>query len=86
MSKIINGNVVESLQGRDKGKLYLVTKIANEIVFLVDGYKKTLNNPKKKNVKHIKYVKNCDIDLQNCKDCDIIYLLKCAKRNFKEDC
>ena len=86
MSKNVVGNVVVSLQGRDKGKLYLVTNQDKNTLSLVDGYTHKLKNPKKKNIKHTKYVKNCDMDLQLLHDCDIIYMLKCALVNFKEDC
>ena len=49
------GQLVYSTQGRDQGQAYLVYKIAEtgDYVYLVDGKKRTLKNPKKKNIKHI---------------------------------
>ncbi len=83
---IVNGNVVVSLLGRDKGKLYVVCQVDGNYVYVADGYNKTLNNPKKKNIKHIKSIGININHLHNSKDCDIIYQLKCASRHFKEEC
>ena len=47
------GCFVKSKSGRDAGKSYVIIDIHNEYVYLVDGNIRTLNNPKKKNMKHI---------------------------------
>ncbi|MGI6307297.1 MAG: hypothetical protein ACOX1X_01595 [Dethiobacteria bacterium] len=48
------GQVVKSLAGRDKGKIYLIIGfIAGGRVLLVDGRVRTVNKPKKKNIKHL---------------------------------
>lgn len=52
-SDIVIGSVVLSTQGRDKGKYFLVTALGKGIVFVADGGMRKLNNPKKKNVKHV---------------------------------
>ena len=49
------GDFVQSIKGRDNGHIYLVYKIENDYLFLVDGKYKTLEKPKKKNIKHIKF-------------------------------
>lgn len=47
--------LVVSTTGRDRGNYYFVVKILNErYVKLADGDKKSLENPKSKNIKHIK--------------------------------
>jgi|AntRauTorcE11897_2_1112592.scaffolds.fasta_scaffold00001_399 ribosomal protein L14E/L6E/L27E len=52
---INSGYLVESLQGRDKGRIYLVlNKVNNLYVKLVDGTHKKIINPKLKKLKHIK--------------------------------
>ncbi len=49
-----SGQVVKSLAGRDKGKLYLIIGfVEGDRVFLADGRCRTVNNPKKKNLKHL---------------------------------
>ena len=44
-----------STQGRDKAKIYIITKVIDaEFVLVADGQVRCLANPKKKRVKHIK--------------------------------
>ncbi|MGE5558890.1 MAG: RNA-binding protein [Bacillota bacterium] len=49
------GQLVYSTQGRDRGQAYLVYQnvAKTNFVLLVDGKKRTLKNPKKKNIKHL---------------------------------
>ena len=48
------GGICRSLQGRDKGRYYLIKSVnADGSVLLVDGNFKRLAAPKKKNLKHI---------------------------------
>lgn len=52
--KLIIGQVVKSRAGRDSGRAFLVYEIIDEqFVLVVDGDLRKLNNPKKKNVKHL---------------------------------
>jgi len=51
--KYSNGMFARSLAGHDKSKLYLISKIDEEYVYLVDGKIRTTDNPKKKRIKHI---------------------------------
>ena len=47
------GQIVCSLKGSDKGSFLLVVLEDEKFVYLVDGKRYKLKNPKKKNVKHI---------------------------------
>ena len=47
------GDVVISVSGHDKGRLYVVVQ-AGEFSLLCDGRRKLLHNPKKKNSGHLK--------------------------------
>ena len=47
------GEIVQSTQGRDKGNFYLIVAIEGETIYVVDGRKRQLTTPKKKNVKHV---------------------------------
>lgn len=47
-----------SLAGHDKEKMYMIIKEEKDYVWLVDGNIRTLDNPKKKNKKHIQIIKN----------------------------
>ena len=53
VSKPRLGGVAQSLQGRDKGKLYVICTIVGTSLYLADGVTKTLNAPKRKNLKHV---------------------------------
>lgn len=49
------GSVVVSTQGRDEGRLYLVSEnIDKDYVLVVDGDIRKFANPKKKRIKHLK--------------------------------
>lgn len=48
------GGIAISVQGRDKGCLYVICEVRGADVFVVDGVKRKLENPKKKNVKHLR--------------------------------
>ena len=47
------GTFVISKSGRDAGKCYVIINSHNEYVYLVDGKIRTLDYPKKKNLKHV---------------------------------
>lgn len=49
------GEIVEVIQGRDTGKYAVVLEIINErYVRIIDGNRRKYDNPKKKNVIHIR--------------------------------
>ena len=47
------GMFAKSKAGHDKSKVYLISKIDDEYVYLVDGVIRTVDKPKKKSKKHI---------------------------------
>lgn len=47
------GGIVQSKQGRDKGKLYVICGVTGATLMLADGVVRTLDNPKRKNLKHV---------------------------------
>ncbi|MFZ5353459.1 MAG: hypothetical protein ACOZCL_12165 [Bacillota bacterium] len=55
MKDISIGQYVESTAGHDSGRNFVVICIINsQYVYISDGYNKTVENPKKKKVKHLK--------------------------------
>ena len=49
------GRVVESTQGRDRGKTFLVLEqCGKDLVLIADGMNHRLSNPKKKKTKHLR--------------------------------
>lgn len=47
----------KSLSGHDKNQYYLVIKKEAGFLFLVNGTNRSLDNPKKKNEKHVQIIK-----------------------------
>lgn len=47
------GMTAVSLAGHDKGKTYVILSADENYVYLVDGSIRTLQNPKKKKLKHV---------------------------------
>lgn len=49
------GSVVVSTQGRDAGRVYMISAIVDkDYVLVVDGDIRKFTNPKKKRIKHLK--------------------------------
>ena len=47
------GAVVMAIAGREKGELFLISKDDGEYSYLINGNSRTIDNPKKKNKKHL---------------------------------
>ena len=47
------GAIVESISGREKGEIFLIISAEDDFVYLVNGINRTIENPKKKNKKHL---------------------------------
>jgi ribosomal protein L14E/L6E/L27E len=49
------GRVVESRQGRDAGRCFVILQVVDDqFVLMADGLTRKLDHPKKKKVKHLK--------------------------------
>ena len=53
---ISKSDIVISLAGRDKDKLFYVMDTEDNYVFLADGKGRKLENPKRKKLKHVRRV------------------------------
>ena len=47
-----------SMAGHDKGQMYVIIEEENDMVYLVDGKSRKLENPKRKKLKHLQVVKS----------------------------
>lgn len=54
------GYIAYSLAGHDKSRLYFIIEESDTWVWLADGKRRTLENPKRKNIKHMQIIKNVD--------------------------
>ena len=50
---IIQGSVVKSVAGHDKGLYFIVVKAENGYVYIANGKERKLETAKRKNIKHI---------------------------------
>lgn len=57
------GMLVSSKAGHDKKQLFVIIKVEDEYVYLVDGKYKKLASPKKKNIKHVQPINYIDDEL-----------------------
>lgn len=75
IDEVEKGMLAKAKAGRDKDKIYVIYEVDNTYVYLVDGKKRTLDNPKKKKKKHIQII--CDKqDVSGMNDVDIKRRLK----------
>ena len=76
------GDIVVSTAGHDRGEYYLVIECDKDFIYVADGRLKTLDKPKKKNIKHVSRLGKSDefIDIRksdnNFNDVKLKYLLK----------
>lgn len=58
------GMFARSKAGHDEGRLYIILKIENGLVYLVDGRRRTLEKPKPKKYRHIQIIHRIPEDLE----------------------
>jgi len=75
------GQIVISKSGRDKGRYFVVVGTEGEFVFYVDGELRKLARPKKKKLRHVKFI-GLELDTAGKTDGEIKRLLK---ETVKED-
>ncbi len=93
MEEIKAGMYAKAKAGHDKGALYIVKSIEGEYVFLMDGKYKTLEKPKKKNIKHIQPIfKISEVLLEKIEqekkitDVDVKRAIKLEEEHVKSRC
>lgn len=79
----MQGRIVRSKAGHDKGKFYVVLRAAGKTVCLCDGNTHTINKPKCKNVKHVS-ITNTFMDMNLLSDLKVKnFLSEFAKQSFR---
>lgn len=63
MSEYEFGRFIISKAGHDKNNIYIIMQEDSEYIYLVDGSIRTVDNPKRKNKKHIKIIHYYDDNL-----------------------
>ncbi len=91
MPKILEiGDLVLSISGHDVGEYYVVMAVDGEYTLCVNGKNKTKSNPKRKNSKHLAYVKSLNSIAENLKsnsfyDFEITTVLNQFKKSRREN-
>lgn len=74
------GALAKSLAGHDKGDIFVIIRETEEYVFLVDGKKRPVKEPKRKNKKHIQVIYSGLKHNEKLTDEEIRRLIRCYKR------
>ena len=82
MEKYEAGMLAKSKAGHDKGHVYVILKMDEAYVYLVDGSIRTMENPKKKKKKHVQII--CEKhELSNIDDVGIKRILKLFDKEMR---
>lgn len=80
MRKYLNrGALVQAIQGRESGEVFLVLSADDEYAYLVNGKTRTIEQPKKKNKKHLYLLlksEDVNLDLNSLTNAHIIKYIK----------
>ena len=57
---VSTADIVRCTCGRDEGRLFLVMDAGDRYVLLADGKHRRVENPKRKNPKHVRRIARCD--------------------------
>ena len=60
MEDVQKGDLVQSLNGRDKGKILFVAEVDGLYLILVDGKSRRMEHPKRKKLRHCKFITRDD--------------------------
>ena len=63
--EIIEGSIVRSIAGRDKGDLFIVLSREGEYAYLANGELRKVDRPKKKKLKHLQGSNSVSEFIQN---------------------
>ena len=84
------GQIVVSRMGHDKDRVYAVIAVLNkDFVLLADGKARTLDKPKQKRIKHVKFAGKSEeaakaIESGKLTDADLRKIIKLAQTDKKE--
>ena len=80
MRKYLNrGALVKAIQGRESGEIFLILNADEEYAYLVNGKSRTIEQPKKKNKKHLYLLlksEDVNLDLDSLTNAHIIKYIK----------
>ena len=57
---ISKADIIVSMAGRDKGGLFYVLRVEDGYAYLVNGKQRTMDNPKRKKLRHLRFAARID--------------------------
>lgn len=63
-NRFLAGQMALSDAGHDRGKLYVIIEVRNEMVVLADGFRRTVEKPKIKNIRHVRRMNYIDPEIE----------------------
>jgi len=81
---LYSGAIVKSIAGRETNDIFIILKIDKGFAYLVNGKSRPIENPKKKNLKHLELLQKSELvelDLNNLTNAQIIKYLKDYKKS-----
>ena len=57
---ISKADIIVSMAGRDKGGLFYVLRVEDGYAYLVNGKQRTMENPKRKKLRHLRFAARID--------------------------
>lgn len=83
------GELVQSLAGRDAGRVYVILSIKEDMLLLADGRSRSVEKPKGKKKKHVQLIheRNAEVTKKiaegTVQDADLVYAIHCYKGECK---
>ena len=79
------GQLVRSRRGRDLGKLYIVTAVSESVLYVANGIKWTVSQPKKKNPLHLQKINHLmDAELTDTNIMKLMHTFENGKENQED--
>ena len=78
------GALVKAIAGREANEIFVITNVENGFAFLSNGKSRPIENPKKKNLKHLELLQKnelVELDFNNLTNAQIIKYIKDYKKS-----
>ena len=82
IDRIEKGMLAKSKAGHDKGHVYVIYETDETYVYLVDGKIRTVQNPKRKKIKHVQIIRDKH-DMTEIDDVGIKRILKLFDKEMR---
>ena len=81
---LCKGALVKANAGRELNKIFIILNVENGFAYVVNGKSRPIENPKKKNIKHLELLQKTELvelDYNNLTNAQIIKFIKDYKKS-----